>query len=146
MIGVSNSGVFPPANVKFEQGEIQQPLNQSDVHPNKAQVEIRLTMTRRPERRDAAAQGWLMTAPAVLNFWVRAKKQGRGQGPYLARTASELLYSILNNPENAVALAEKGICHLQPRGAVTIPSKDWSEMLVSATTDLSWYVYFQFGS
>ena len=144
MIGVNASGVFPLAYIRFEQGEIAQPLNQADVNPNLPQLEIRLTTHRRAERRDVFGVGWLMTAPVVLDFWVRAKKQGRGQGPYLVRTASELLYSILNNPENTEALAEKGIKHLFPKGGVTIPSKDWSEQLVGCAGEFSWLVYFQY--
>jgi hypothetical protein len=147
MIGVNASGVFPVCNLRFGQGEIQQPLNQGNLagfpSPNPAQTEIRLTMTRRQERRDAWQGGWLVTAPTVLNFWVRSKNQGRGQGSYLTRTVAELVYSILNNPENAVALAQKGIKHLAPTGGRTIPSKDWSEMCVMCRADLEWVVYFQ---
>ena len=147
MIGVNASGVFPMCNIRFEQGEIQQPLNQQNLpgypSPNPEQTEIRMTMTRRQERRDPWNGGWLVTSPAVLNFWVRSKVQGRGQGPYATRTVSELLYSILNNPENTLALAQKGIKHLAPVGGKTIPSKDWAEMCVTCRADLEWIVYFQ---
>lgn len=142
-IGVNASGVFPLCDIKFEQGEIQQPLDQIDVNPGTPQTEIRLTLTRRQGRRDAWAEGYLVTEPVQMNFWVRSKKQGQGQGKYLTRMVSELLFSILNNPENALALAEKGIKHLAPRGGVTIPSEDWEEKLVCCQGEFSWLTYFQ---
>ena len=140
-VGVNYSGVFPQCLVQFEKGEIQQPLDQTDMTPGQPQTEIRLNILRRPERKDTAPQGWLVTAPVTLNFWVRTKKQGLGQGKYLTRLAAGLLYSLLNNPDNTEPLAEKGIKHLMPRGGVVIPSINYEEEMVSCQGEFSWWVY-----
>lgn len=144
-IGMTQSGVvFPSCAIMFGQGEIQQPVDQTDKNPSTPATEIRvITTPPRPERPDTIAGGFNVTAYTVFRFEVRTKQQPKGKSRYMARQVGELLCAILNNPENVEPLNEKGIKHLAPKFPVEIPSKDYHEYQVTCMGQLEWPISFK---
>lgn len=131
-IGAVYSGQFPHANLTFGKGRIQQPINLVDAQAENTatpQMEIRLVIIGLEERDDTTAPGMTVTSDVQLQFWVKGKKQGKGQGRHLIRHASDLLHALLKNPMERVKIAAQGIAHLRPKPPREIEMPDYTEVM-----------------
>ncbi len=142
LTGVST--LFPKVNRAFNQGAPLQPLHHFEEGVD---AEIRVVMHSRAESAQPNAtalyRGKLATAYVILNFWVSAKKPGKGQSEYLAVVIGERLKALLNNPDSRYELAERGISHLTMQGPPqTVPSADYHKRLVSCNAQLTYPIQY----
>lgn len=138
-LGGNPAVTWPVAGIKSGQGAVLQPLE--------SEVEIRVVMHPRAEgaaRLDTALYaGKLITEYVTLNFWVRAKTPGAGQAQLAARRVGELLKALLTHPDSRFALAQRGICQLQPQGpAAMMPSTEYAERMLSCAAQLQYSVSY----
>lgn len=132
-VGESKAVRFPKANRAYGQSDPVQPLH--DFGNPEASAEIRCVVFPRHEIAEhydtKEHRGKLVTQFVTLNFWISAKKPGKGESAYLAGQIADLLKAILTNPETRYPLAEKGVTHLTPQPVVVLPSAEYHKRLVS---------------
>jgi hypothetical protein len=135
--------LFPKVNRAYNQGEPVQPLHQMGGDTD---AEIRLVLLPRMETTEhndnVIYAGKLATHYVLVNFWVSAKKPGRGQSEYLVTLIAERLKAILNNPDTRYALAERGVTHLNRVQVSVLPNADYHKRLVSCSATFQFPILF----
>ncbi len=130
---VQSPTLFPAVNLTFGESTPVQPLYQLGQGIDTQIVVVMQPRQEVAEHLDTAlAAGKLATDRLILFFYIKSSHPGPGMKQQSAQKISELLKSLLVNPESRFPLAAGGLRILGARPAQVSPSEDYGQRLVVA--------------
>jgi len=139
-VGVTADVRFPKCNRAYNQSPpAHQPFFDQGADTFS---EIRTLMLPRAESPLEVEGGKLVSSFVLFNFWISAKKPGKGQSAAEADFIANRLKAIITNPDTRYPLAERGVTHLTPHLPQILPDADYAKRLIACGATLFYPVNF----